>query len=65
MAEARVLYGRGLCTDGRGSYWLAVRKARFCMAEVCFCVAEAHGVQGVPHRPLHVAVGWVCIHQFN
>ena len=25
-----------------------VRKAQFCMAEVLFCMAEAHGSRGVP-----------------
>ena len=40
-AEVRVLYRRGL-------YCLTLREAQFRMEEVCFCMAEAHGVRGVP-----------------
>ena len=44
-----VLYGRGLCTEWRSLvYCMAVREACFCMADVPFCMAEAHGGGGFP-----------------
>ena len=47
MADALVQY----C---RGSHCLADRVTQLCMAEVSFCIIEAHGSRGVPPSSLEV-----------